>query len=122
MYHNVYKVINIYETLLMKHKACVHCALPPSITSALEPIVSTSQLVTIKTFSPSLCFSAHTINNNLSSGVTRVQLKPGQLTNSTLITLRPMQFEFEIVTLLILADVIFIISKEDSWQLLLQLH
>jgi len=66
--------------------------------------------------------SIGTFRRQISSGVTRVQLKPGQLTNATLITIRPMQFEFEIVTLLILAEVIFIISKEESWQLLLQLH
>src|SRR6218665_1967544 len=43
-------------------EACVHCALPSSITSALDPTLSTSQLVTIEIFSPALCFSAHTNN------------------------------------------------------------
>src|SRR6218665_2059878 len=46
----------------MSSEACVHCALPSSITSALDPTLSTSQLVTIETFSPALCFSAHTNN------------------------------------------------------------
>src|SRR6218665_2258680 len=35
-------------------------------TSALDPILSTSQLLTIETFSPALCFSAHTNYNILS--------------------------------------------------------
>src|SRR6218665_2239450 len=46
----------------MSSKACVHCALPSSITSALNPTLSTSQLVTLETFSPALCFLAHTNN------------------------------------------------------------
>src|SRR6218665_1154536 len=46
----------------MSSEACVHCALPSSITSALDPTRSTSQLVTIEIFSPALCFSAHTNN------------------------------------------------------------
>ena len=41
---------------------CVHCALPSSITSALDPTRLTSQLMTIETLSPALCFSAHTNN------------------------------------------------------------
>src|SRR6218665_2089526 len=52
-------------TQTMSSEACVHCALPSSITSALVPTLSTSKLVTIETFSPALCFSAHT--NNLLS-------------------------------------------------------
>src|SRR6218665_2619816 len=46
----------------MSSEACVHCALPSSITSVLDPTLSTSQLVTIETFSPALCFLAHTNN------------------------------------------------------------
>src|SRR6218665_1137126 len=49
----------------MSSDACVHSALPSSITFALDPTLSISQLVTIETFSPTLCSSAHT-NNNLS--------------------------------------------------------
>jgi len=46
----------------MSSEACVYCALPSKITSALDPTLSTSQLVTIETFSPALCVSAHTNN------------------------------------------------------------
>ena len=45
--------------------------------AALDPTPSTSQLVTIKTFSPALCFSAHTNYNILSiSSVTSHYIKP----------------------------------------------
>src|SRR6218665_3116315 len=53
-------------TLTMSSEAYVHSALPSSISSALDPTLSTCQLVTIETFSPALCFSAHTNYNNLS--------------------------------------------------------
>src|SRR6218665_3938893 len=54
---------SLFKTLIstqtMSSEVCVHCALTSSITSALDPTLSTSQLVTIETFSPALCFSAH---------------------------------------------------------------
>src|SRR6218665_4129742 len=49
-------------TLTMSSEARVHSPLPSSITSVLDPTLSTSQLVTIETFSPALCFLAHTNN------------------------------------------------------------